>query len=240
MRSLLTRAGDGGHLLERNDEEDYQHHDAECHVRVADYGEVVEANAGLFAFGERAEDNFTCFVAAVGPQRGQHDERGDGHARKRAYGIECLCKIEAARGGFFAAERKDKGVGGRFEESKAEGEDIEREAEEREVLILGSRNEEERPRGVKSEPQQYAALVVVTPDEKGGGYGHGGVAAVEGKLYHRGLGGRKFHDGLERSHHRVGDVVGKAPKGKERGDDDECGEVLFLDKFLFHERYALR
>ena len=85
------------------------------------------------------------------------------------------------------------------------------EKEEREALLGSGRDEEEGPDGIEREAEQDARLIAIAADEECGRNGHRGIAAVEGKLNHRGLAGRKFHDGLERRHHGIRDVIGKTP-----------------------------
>ena len=179
-------------------------------------------------------------AATVAQQIRQDDPRGHGHAGKRTHRVEGLREVEPARGGLLAAQRKDEGVGGGFEEGQTEGQDVQRQTEEEEALVRGRRDEEERAHRIQRKPQQDAALVAEAPDEERRGDGHRGVSAVEGELDQGRLGGGELHDRLETRHHRVGDVVGEAPEGEERRDKDERQQILPFNQFrsLIHYLYS--
>ena len=213
------------HLHHGDDDEHDEDNDADAHVRVADDGKVVEAYGGLLTFRKRVEDNLSGSVAAVAPQVGEHDERCHSHTAERAHGVEGLCQVQTPRRSFLRTEREDKGIGRGLEEGEAEGEDIERTAEECETLLCRGGDEEEGSDGIERKPEENAVLVVVAADEECRRDGHGGITAVEGKLHHGGLAGRKFHNGLEGGHHGIGNIVGKAPKRKEGGDEHEGNDV---------------
>ena len=88
----------GGHLGEGDDDEHHEDDESDGDIRVADDGEVVQADVGLLGLGEGAEDDLSGGVALVGKEVRQHDERGNGHAAERAYGVEGLCQVQAAGG----------------------------------------------------------------------------------------------------------------------------------------------
>lgn len=161
---------------------------------------------------------------------GKHYEGGYGHAAQGPHGVEGLGQIEPAGGCFPAAERKDVGVGRRLQESQAEGEDVETDAEEGEALPRCRRDEEEGAHGVEPKSQQDGALIGVAANEEGCRNGHSEIAAVEGELDERGLGGGDFHYGLEGRHHGIGDIVGEAPEREEARDEDKGDEIFPLDK----------
>lgn len=58
-------------------------------------------------------------------------------------------------------------------------------------------------------------------DEQGSRQGHAEVAPIEGHLNQRAIGHAHAENLGEGLHHRVGDVVGKAPQGKAAGHHDE-------------------
>ena len=154
-------------------------------------------------------------------QVGQHAHGRNSHASKRAYGIKTLREVEPARGALLAAQRKDERVGRGLEKRKAKGQNIQREAEESEALARGCGNKQEGANGIQGQSQQDAALVTEAPNEQRGRHCHGGIPAIKGKLNEAGLGSRQLHQRLEGCHHGVGDVVGKAPERKKRGDGHE-------------------
>ena len=225
-----------GHLGEGDHGQHDEHHDADGHVGVADHGQVVQADLRLLSLGESEEEDLTSLVATVGDQLWQYDERGDAHATERSHGIERLRHVKATGGRLAIAQRQDEGIGRGLQESQSEGQDIERQAEEGELLVGCRRDEEEGTYGVERQSQHDAPLIRILADEEGGRHGHRGIAAIEGKLYHRGLRCRQFHHRLEGCHHRVGDIVGKAPQCKERRDEDKGQEVLtrYQRFLLFH------
>ena len=227
---LLLFAARFGHARQGDDDEHRHYHEADDHVGVADHRKVVYADVGLLGIGEHREDDASGGIAPVGPELGKHHEGGDCHAAKGPHGVEGLGQIEPAGGGHPAAERKDVWVGSGFQEGEPEGEDVETDAEEGEALPRCRRDEEEGAHGVESESKEDGALIGVAADEEGCRDGHREVAAIEGELDERSLGGGDFHHGLESRHHRVGDVVGEAPERKEARDEDEWEEIFPLDK----------
>ena len=214
------------HLGQGDDGEDGDDDESDGDVGIADDGEVVQSDVGLLSFGEEREDDLSGGVALVGEQVRQHDEGCHSHAAERADGIECLCQVQSAGRGLFVAERKDERIGGRLEKCESERQDIERDAEERELLPFGCRDEEEGSDGIECQAEQDAALVGIFADEQGGRNRHRGISAVEGELDERGFRHGDFHDGLEGCHHRVGDVVGESPQGEQRRDEYEREEVF--------------
>ena len=209
---LLLLALRHRHLGDGNHRQHDEHHQSDGHIRVADHGQVVQSDVGLLSLAQQGEDDLPGLIALVGEQLRQHDERGDGHAAERAHGIEGLRHVQPSRRRLLVAQREDERVGRGLQEGQTEGEDIQRDTEERELLVVGGGDEEERADGIERQSEQDAALIGIAPDEQRRRNGHRGIAAVEGELNQRGLGGRQFHHGLEGGHHRVGDVVGEAPE----------------------------
>ena len=119
------------------------------------------------------------------------------------------------------SQAEDERVGRCLQECQSKGEDVEAEAEEREALAGGCRDEQEGANGIERQAQQDASFVAVTADEQGRRDGHGGVTAIEGKLDEGSLGCRQFHQCLECRHHGVGDIVRESPQCKQHRDDHE-------------------
>ena len=148
------------------------------------------------------------------------------HADDGAAGVEALGHVQSARGGLFGAHREDVGVAGGLKERESAGHD---EIGDEETAIHAHhlrREEEQRARGIKPEAHQHARLVGELADEHGGGEGHAEIAAVEGHLNQSALGDAHAENLREGLHHRVGDVVGKAPEGEAEGDEDEGDEKV--------------
>ena len=228
-RLLLFTAG-LGHAGKGDDDEHRHYHEAYDHVGVADHREVMHTDVGLLGLGEKGEDDASGGIAPVGPELGKDDERGDCHAAQRPHGVEGLGQVQPAGRCLPAAERKDVGVGSGLQESEPEGKDIEADAEEGEALARCRRDEEEGAHGVEPESKEDSALIGVAADEEGCRNGHREIAAIEGELDERSLGGGDFHHGLESRHHGVGDVVGEAPEREEARDEDKGDEIFPLDK----------
>ena len=217
------------HLRQSNDDENTDDNKSDRHVWIANHSQIVHANRCFFGFRERSEDDLSGCVATVANELRKHDERGHRHARQRPHRIEGLREVQSARRGLFRTKRQDERIGGRFEKSESEGQDVERQAEEHETLLRGCRNEQECADGVECQTEQNAFFITEFSDEQGRRNRHRSVAAVEGELHHRRLGRRQFHHGLKRCHHRVCDVIGEAPEGEQRGDENEGDEIFFLN-----------
>ncbi|EJX04442.1 hypothetical protein EVA_07451 [gut metagenome] len=202
----------------------------------------MHADIGLFHLAERTEDDLSRSITAVGPQVRQDDERGYCHTGERPHRIEGLRQIEPSRCCFLFSQREDKRIGCSFQKRQSEGKDVEGKTEKGETLIRGGRDEEEGADHIEGEPQEDTALVAEAVDEEGGRNGHCSITTIEGKLHERSLRCREFHHGLEGCDHRVGDVIGKAPEGEERGNEDKGNEVFPFDEdarlafsfFYFH------
>ena len=73
-----------GRCVGHPDQSDGDEHDhdnyADSHVRIADYGEVVEAYRGLFGGGESVENQLAGGIAHFRKEVREHNERGHGHA----------------------------------------------------------------------------------------------------------------------------------------------------------------
>ena len=78
--------------------------------------------------------------------------------------------------------------------------------------------------------------------KQSGGQGHAEIAAIEGKL-HQSAVGHAHAENLGKSlHHRVGDVVGKAPQAKQQVTKTKANRyffstTLFIFKYLLSSFY---
>ena len=146
------------------------------------------------------------------------------HADDGAAGIEALGHVQAPRGGLLGAHRQDVGIAGGLEERESAGHDeIGDEEASVDAHHLG-REEEQRARGIEPEAHQHTRLIAELADEHGGGEGHAEIASVEGHLYECPFGDAHAENLRECLHHRVRDVVGKAPEREAEGYQDEGDE----------------
>ena len=139
---------------------------------------------------------------------------------RRAW-MKFIATVQPPGGGGRVAHREDVRVRAGLQEAEAAGED-EVGDQERPIGTRGpGRDEQERARRVQAQAHQDAALVREAPDEDGGREGHRKVPAVEGDLREGALCYAHPEDLGERLHHRVRDVVRKAPQREARGDQNE-------------------
>ena len=220
----------GGHLRKSDDNEHHNYDKAKSHIGVTNDGKVVETNRSLLGSAERGEDYLTCGIADVAEKVGQHDKRGHSHTAERAHGVESLGEIETTGSSLLTAERQNERVGGCLNEGQTEREHIERQTEERELLIGRSGDKHKRADSVEAETEQTGLFIAVATDEERSRDSHGSIASVECKLHHRGLCRREVHHRLKRRHHRIGDIVGESPEGEKRGDEHERDHIAALDQ----------
>ena len=213
-----------GHLDEHDDDEHGHDDESDGQIGRDEDGEVGLLH-GVKLLGRE--------VGALGGRHGVEpclDEvHGHIHADDGAAGVEALGHVESARGGFLGAHREDVGVAGGLEERESAGHDeIGDEEASVDAHHLG-REEEQRARGIEPEAHQHTRLIREFPNEDGCREGHAEVASVEGHLHECSLGDAHPEDLGEGFHHRVGDVVGKAPEREAEGDQDEGDEVVGRD-----------
>ena len=189
----------------------------------------METDVCLLRLGEGREDDIASRIALVAQQVGQHHHARHRHPAQTPHRVERLRQIQPSCGILLRAQRQDKRIGRGLQKGQPEGEDIEREAEEREALLCRCRDEEESPHSIECQSQQDAFLVAVAADEQGRRHCHRGIAAIESKLYQARLCRRQFHQRLESRHHRVGDVVGESPQRKQRRHGHKRQQVFLLD-----------
>ena len=152
---------------------------------------------------------------------------GHVHADDGTAGIEALGHVEAPRGGFLASHRKDVGVAGGLEERESAGH---YEIGDKETAIHANHlrgEEEQRSRSIESEPHQHTRLIAELADEHSGGEGHAEITAVKGHLHQSAFGNAHTENLGERLHHRVRDVVGKAPHCKTNGNHSEWQQETY-------------
>src|SRR5690554_7295937 len=86
---------------------------------------------------------------------------------------------------------------------------------------MSGRNKQQGAQGIQTQAQNDSFLVAELSNKQSCRNGHGGIAAIKSKLNKCRSGIRYLHDGTESRNHRVGYVVGKAPKGKQTGRSEE-------------------
>ena len=204
------------HLDATDDDEHGQDDQPDEHIRPDEHLQV-----GIADSLELCLSQLGALGGVHGVQAVLDEVHGHVHAQQRAHGVEGLRQVQAPRGRFLAAHGEDVGVAARLQEGQAARQD-EVGDEEGEVHPRQHRGiEQESPEGVQPQPQHDARLVRVLADEDGGRIGHGEVAPVEGHLHQCALGDAHAENLRERLHHGVGDVVGEAPQGETRGNQDE-------------------
>ena len=212
------------HLGEQNDDEHGHDDQSDSQIGRDEHREVGFLHRVELFTGE------VCTLCRRHRIKPRLDEiHGHIHADDGAAGIEALGHVQAPRGGLLASHREDVGVAGGLEERESAGHD---EIGDEETAIHAHHlrgEEEQRARGIKPEAHQHARLVRELADEHRGGEGHAEIAAVEGHLHQRTFGDAHAENLGESLHHRVRDVVGKAPKREAEGHEDEGDEIAGRD-----------
>ena len=181
-RSLLFLTLRLRHLGNGNHRQHNEHHQSDGHIRVAYHGQVVQTDVCLLGLTQQGEDNLSSLIALVRQQFRQHDKRGDSHTTERSHRIEGLRHVQPSGRGLLVAQREDKRISRCLQEGQTKGQDIQRDTEEGELLVVGGGDKQECTDGIERQSQQNTALIRIAPDKQRCRYGHRGIAAIEGKL----------------------------------------------------------
>ena len=209
------------HLGETDGQEHHRNHHANDQIRRHQHTQV-----GILQRLKLSIAQQSTLVAAHRIETGLDEVHRHVHADDGATGVEALRHIQAPGGRRLRAHRQDIGVATRLQEREATGHDeIGNEEAAIDAHRLG-REEQQGTNGIEAKPHQYTGLIGVLADEDGCGKGHTEIAAVEGHLHQRAVGDTHPEYLRERLHHRIGDVVGKAPQGKAKRHKDEGDEIF--------------
>ena len=219
-------------------ETEHQHYDkTNGHVGIADGIEVVGTDNLLGRIRQLTEVGHPIgrlHGSIITLKIGQYHLTGYDHTRERPHGVEGLGQVEATGGCLRTTQCHDERVGRGFKESQTKGKDVQGETEEGKILVQGSRNEEESTHGIEPQADEDAHLITIAADEESRRNGHRGITTIEGELHKSSLEITDLECRLESRHHGIRDVVGKAPEGEQRGDEDKGQKVALLYKFVCH------
>ena len=151
---------------------------------------------------------------------------GHEHAQQGAHRVERLGQVQTTCSRFLGTHGEDVGVTAGFQEGKAAGQN---EIGYQEGIILArhlGRKEEEGAERIQSQPQQDTGLVGKAADKHGRRESHGEITAVKGYLHQRPVGGAHTENLGKCLDHRIGNVVGKPPKGKTGGYQNKRNQIV--------------
>ena len=150
---------------------------------------------------------------------------GNEHPQQGPHRIEGLSEIQPTGRGLLRPHREDVGVGAGLQKRQPAGQN--EVGEQKGIVGAGHLRREEEQRAERVQPQshQNPRLVGESADEHRRWKRHREIAAVEGDLHQRSVGHAHAEDLRKRLHHRIGDVVGEAPQGKTRSDQNKRQHV---------------
>ena len=148
------------------------------------------------------------------------------HTTQRPHGIERLCQVQSSCRRFRFSHRQNKRVGTRFQETQSASQD---EISHQERIIIPDAccgDEHQRSDGIQSQSHQDTRLIAEALNEQCSRQCHTEIASVESHLHQRPFRHTHAENLRETLHHRVRDIIGKAPQGKAACYQDKRHQVI--------------
>ena len=210
-----------GHPDQTDDNQHEQNDQANGQIRGYQHTEVGLLDGLKLLFVEQG---------AVGRIQGMktrlNEIHGHEHAQQGTHRIERLGQVQTTRGRLLGTHGENVWVTTGLQEGKAAGQN---EIGYQERIILAchlGREEEEGTERIQPQPQQDTGFVGKAADEHGRRESHGEITAVKGYLHQRTVGGAHAENLGKCLDHRIGNVVGEAPKGKTGGYQNKRNQIV--------------